>query len=130
MPLPLKVVFIGANGPDAVIAELQRGGYAPEVSRVANPEQLREALGIKPDVAICDFTAEGFGAMEALRQIQDMTLDLPPIVVSGKIRDAEVLSVLKAGAADHMTRNNLMRLNAAVEREIRGVEMRRERVCL
>src|SRR5436190_196794 len=103
MPLPLKVIFIGENGPDAVIAELQRGGYTPEVSRVANSEQLREALGIKPDVAICDFTPDRFGAIEALRQIQDMTLDLPLIVVSGKIRDAEVLSLLKAGAADHLT---------------------------
>src|SRR5207302_9297687 len=112
MPLPLKVVFIGENNPDAVIAELQRGGYTPEVSRVADCEQLHEALGTKPDVAICDFTGEGFGAMEALRQIQDMSLDLPLIVVSGKIRGAEVLSVLKAGAADHLTRNNLMRLNA------------------
>src|SRR6266849_5580168 len=130
MPHPLKVIFIGENGPDAVIAELQRGGYTPDVARVVNREQLREALALKPDVAICDFTAGSFGVMEALKQIQDMTLDLPLIVVSGKIRDAEVLSVLKAGAADHMTRTNLMRLNAAVEREIRGVKMRRDRVRL
>src|SRR5262249_55355089 len=52
------------------------------------------------------------------------------IVVSGKIRDADVLAVLKAGAADHMTRSNLMRLNAAVERELRAARMRRERARL
>ena len=37
---------------------------------------------------------------------------------------------LKAGAADHMTRSNLMRLNAAVEREIRAAKLRRERIRL
>src|SRR5437763_1687933 len=109
MPQRLKVIFIGESGPDAVVAELHRGGYSPDVARVANCEQLREALAAKPDVAISDFASNGFGAIEALGQIQEMTVDLPLIVVSGKIRDADVLTVLKAGAADHMTRNNLMR---------------------
>src|SRR5215212_4048449 len=130
MPQPLKVIFIGETSPDAIAAELQRGDYAPEVTRVSNSEELREALALKSDVAICDLAADCFGALEALQQIQDMTLDLPLIVISGKIRDSEVLSVLKAGAADHMTRTNLMRLNAAVEREIRSVKMRRDRIRL
>src|SRR5882724_2517561 len=130
MTQSLKVIFIGESGPDAVVAELERGGYAPEVSPVANCEQLRDALSLKPDVAISDFSTKRFGALEALQQIQDMRLDLPLIVVSGKIRDSDVLTVLKAGAADHMTRSNLMRLNAAVEREIRSVKMRRDRIGL
>jgi signal transduction histidine kinase/ActR/RegA family two-component response regulator len=50
--------------------------------------------------------------------------------VVGKAKDADVLAVLKAGAADHMTRTNLMRLNAAVERELRFAKMRRERNAL
>ena len=84
-----------------------------------------------PDIAISDFAvAHGFGALEALRVIQEKGLDLPLIVVSGKIRDADVLAVLKAGAADHLTRSNLMRLNAAVERELRSARMRRDRVRL
>jgi two-component system, cell cycle sensor histidine kinase and response regulator CckA len=130
MPQALKVIYIGESGADAVVAELQRGGYAPEICRVADADQLHHALGTTPDIAISDFAANGFGALEALREIQERSVDLPLIVVSGKIRDADVLSVLKAGAADHLTRNNLMRLNAAVEREIRGVKMRRDRIRL
>src|SRR5215471_16513264 len=130
MAQSLKVIFIGDSGLDAVVAELQRGGYSPEVDRVADRDQLREALASKPDVAISDFGANRFGALEALRLIQESNIDLPLIVVSGKIRDSDVLTVLKAGAADHLTRNNLMRLNAAVEREIRGVKMRRDRIRL
>ena len=130
MAHPLKVLFIGETGSDAVIAELQRGGYTPEMTEVASCTELRDALSGKPEIAISDFTAAGFGALQALREIQELGLDLPLIVVSGKIRDADVLSVLKAGAADHLTRNNLMRLNAAVEREIRSVKMRRDRIRL
>ncbi len=71
-----------------------------------------------------------FGALQALRTIQEKAIDLPVIVVSGKIKDSDVLSALKAGAADHMTRSNLMRLNAAVEREIRAAKSRRDRIRL
>src|SRR5438309_2101635 len=99
MPHPLKVIFIGGIAPDAVIAELQRGGYTPETALAANREQLRDALNGKPDVAISDFIGDDFGAIEALQEIQQLNVDLPLIVVSGKIRDADVLSALKAGAA-------------------------------
>ena len=59
----------------------------------------------KYDLAIADFTA-GCGALEALRGIQEAGIDLPLIVVSGKAKDSDVITVLKAGAADHMTRGN------------------------
>ena len=62
--------------------------------------------------------------------MQEAGIDLPLIVVSGKAKDAEVLAALKAGAADHMARGNLMRLNAAVERELRSAKMRRDRNAL
>jgi signal transduction histidine kinase/ActR/RegA family two-component response regulator len=86
---------------------------------------IREAW----DIAIADFQSQ-CTALEALRIVQQAGIDLPLIVVSGRIKDADVLAVLKAGAADHMTRGNLMRLNAAVERELRSAKMRRERNVL
>jgi signal transduction histidine kinase len=126
----LKVVFIGETGSEALVDELRRGGFSPELTTVSDAVQLSDALMANPDIVISDCKAGEFGALQALRQIQDLRLDLPLIVVSGKVRDAEVLAVLKAGAADHLTRTNLMRLNAAVEREIRNVKSRRESIRL
>src|SRR5205814_10230471 len=88
---------------------------------------LRESLRQKWNMAISDFTVADFGALAALKIIHERGIDLPVLVVSGRIRDADVLCVLKAGPADHLTRRNLMRLNAAVEREIRAARLRRER---
>ena len=138
MPYPLKVLLIGESGPvaqgdapgDALRAELQRGDFQPSFEFVLDREQLARALAGGADIAISDFSTREFSALEALRVIQEQAVDLPLIVVSGKIKDSDVLSVLKAGAADYLTRGNLMRLNAAVEREIRGARMRRERVRL
>jgi two-component system cell cycle sensor histidine kinase/response regulator CckA len=150
MSYPLKVLLIGESGPDALgdalvdtsgdalgdasggalRAELERGDYQPTFEFVGDREQLASALEKGADIAISDFSTGEFSALEALRVIQEQTIDLPLIVVSGTIKDSDVLSVLKAGAADHLTRGNLMRLNAAVEREIRGARIRRERIRL
>src|SRR6266545_3179506 len=100
MAQSLKLLFIGESGVDAVVDELQRGNYAPTIDRVTNREELERALAASPDIAISDFAVgAGFGALDALTLIQEQALDLPLIVVSGKIRDADVLAVLKAGAA-------------------------------
>jgi len=130
MSMPLCVLFIGETGAEVVSAELESGGYAPSFQRVVTEEQLHRALSGHCDIAISDFAVGNFGALGALRAIQEKGVDLPLIVVSGKIKDSDVLAVLKAGAADHLTRSNLMRLNAAVEREIRAAKLRRERTRL
>ncbi len=131
MSTQLRVLFIGADGAKAIAAELERGGYSPTVEQVTNEDQLAAALPGTWDIAISDFVVDGdFGALAALRIFREKNVDLPLIVVSGKIRGRDVVSVLKAGAADHLTRRNLMRLDAAVEREIRAARMRRERLRL
>src|SRR6516162_5999437 len=129
MGQPLRVLLIGDIGVDAIAAELRSGGYTPFYRTVSDCTQLRAAIAEAWDIAIADFQPR-CGAIEALRIVQEAGIDLPLIVVSGKAKDADILAVLKAGAADHMMRNNLMRLNAAVERELRSAKMRRDRNAL
>jgi len=126
----LKVLYIGDAGAGAVQAELERGGFDATFRQVSGEADLLKSLISQFDIAVADFVPGVFGALEALRIVQERGIDLPLIVVSGKISEAEVQAVLKAGAADHLTRRNLMRLNAAVERELRGVRIRRERTKL
>ena len=131
MAEPLRVLLIGDTGLDsALIAELERGDFQPTVRKAGSQPDLEAALDQKWDIAIAQYAARQFGAMEALRVIHERELDLPTIVVSGRLKDADVASILKAGAADHVTRDNLLRLTAAVERELRAVRLRRERTAL
>src|SRR5580658_128916 len=130
MSRPLRVLFIGESGVDLVSAELRNGGYEPAIEIATDCRQLREALRTAWDIAISEFQTARCGALQALQTIQESGVDLPLIVVSGKIKDADVLAVLKAGAADHLTRTLLMRLNAAVERELRSARIRRDRTRL
>jgi two-component system, cell cycle sensor histidine kinase and response regulator CckA len=127
MSTTLRVLFIGQTGAAAVLTELSSGGYKPGCETVTTLEELRKALASSWDVAITFSVTGELGALKALALIQEKRVDLPLIVVTGRIKDADVVAALKAGAADHMTRPNLMRLNAAVEREVRAVRLRRER---
>jgi len=130
MTQPLRILFIGLTGSDPVADELRRGGYDPSLEFVTTRQQLEDALFAAWDIAISDYKVGDFGVIEALRVIQANATDLPLIVISGRIRQADILAALTAGAADHLTRGNLMRLNAAVERELRAAKMRRERTRL
>jgi signal transduction histidine kinase len=130
MPDSLRILLIGETGADAIAAELRRGGYDPAFERAATRQELDAALETGCDIAISDFTVGDIGALEALRAILEKGIDLPLMVVSGDIAEADVLAALKAGAADHLRRGALMRLNAAVERELRAAKMRRERTRL
>jgi len=131
MPEPVRVLFIGESGADAVSAELERGGYQPHLEPITTRQELQNVLADGWDVVISDFSCgDRFGALQALEVIHEHGVDVPLIVVSGRIKDSDALAALKAGATDHLTRNNLMRLNAAVEREIHAARMRRERLRL
>src|SRR5215831_4517651 len=120
MPTPLRVLLISNDGSDAVSTELARGGYEAYFEPISTAAELIDALSSNWDLAISDFVVGEVGAIAALNIIQEKGVDLPLIAVTGKVKDSDVLSVLKAGAADHLTRSNLMRLNAAVERELRA----------
>src|SRR5580704_8285875 len=124
MALALQILYIGDSGAVAVHAELTRGGYAPTFHHVTSEAHFLQALATHFDIAISDFVVEDFGALAALRIVQDRGVDLPLIVVSGKNDEAGLQAALKAGAADHLSRRNLTRLNAAVERELRAARMR------
>jgi two-component system, cell cycle sensor histidine kinase and response regulator CckA len=127
---PLRVLYIGAGGEDAVTTELRRGGFEPSVESAGPLAELPGTLDESWDIAIAGFDAADYGALEALRIIREKNLDLPLIVVSSGTGDAGVPAVLEAGAADYFRRGGLARLSAAVRRELRAARLRRERTRL
>ncbi len=100
--------------------ELRRGGYTPVVQRVDDVTSLSAALATGTwDVILCDYVIPGLDAHDALRVVQESGLELPFIVVSGRIGEDEAATILKAGAHDFVTKEKLARLVPAIERERR-----------
>ncbi|KCZ71446.1 PAS domain S-box [Candidatus Methanoperedens nitroreducens] len=126
----LRVLIVEDSKDDAllVVRELSRGCYDPVFERVDTAEAMSEALEEKTwDVIISDYVMPHFSGLEALGLLQKSGLDLPFIIVSGKIREDVAVEAMRAGAHDYIMKDNLTRLVPAIQREMCEAEMRRER---
>src|SRR5215203_2239968 len=131
----LRVLLVEDSENDAMLLlrELRRGGYQPHAQRVFTPEDMQKALraadakGEPFQVVISDYYMPRFRAPDALRLLRELGYDVPFIVVSGKIGEDAAVGIMKAGANDYLTKENMSRLCPAIEREVREAEVRRER---
>ena len=130
MGIPLKVLIVEDSEDDLflLLHELRKGGYSPEYLSVCTSEPMRKALASSEwDVVISDYNMPGFSALAALDLLKASGLDLPFILVSGKIGEDQAVAAMKAGAHDYVMKQNLSRLVPAIEREIRESGERRMR---
>jgi phosphoserine phosphatase RsbU/P len=130
MGKPLRVLIVEDSEDDAVLLtfELRRGDYSPISKRIETVEALQQALAEETwDVVISDYVLPGFSGLEALRLVRRSGLDLPFIVVSGKIGEDTAVQAMKEGANDYLIKGNISRLVPAIEREMQEAEVRRKR---
>lgn len=130
MATPLKILIVEDSEDDLflLLHELRKGGYAPEYVSVCTANAMRSSLTERQwDVITSDYNMPGFSALAALKLLQESGLDLPFIVVSGKIGEDQAVAAMKAGAHDYVMKQNLSRLAPAIEREIREADERRRR---
>ena len=131
---PLRVLVVEDSEDDAalLVRELRRGGYEPALERVDTPEGMERALreadrrGEPFEVVISDYYMPRFRAPDALALLRGLGHDVPFIVISGKIGEDAAVGVLKAGADDYLSKENLSRLCPTIECELGEAEVRRE----
>ena len=129
MPRMLKILIIEDSEDDALllIRHLRKDGYDPVYETVDTAEAAAQALEEKTwDIIISDYVLPRFSGLDFLKLLQSKNLDIPCIIVSGKISDEIAVAAMRAGARDYITKDNLKRLGPAVERELHQVEVRRE----
>ncbi|HEY5514129.1 MAG TPA: SpoIIE family protein phosphatase [Geomonas sp.] len=130
MGKPLRVLIVEDSEDDALLLvfELRRGDYSPVSRRVETVETLQQALDEETwDVVISDYVLPGFSGLEALRLVRKSGLDLPFIIVSGKIGEDTAVQAMKEGANDYLIKGSVSRLVPAIEREMQEAEVRRKR---
>ncbi len=130
MTQPLSVLLIEDSEDDALLLmrELRRSGYDPEVKRVETPEAMEKALKNGSwNIIISDYVLPRFNGIAALTILKNSGLDIPFIIMSGKIGEEVAVDAMKAGAHDYVMKDNMRRLGQAVVRELREAAVRRER---
>jgi len=131
MGAPLKVLLVEDSEDDALLLMrmLRRGGYDPAWERVDTAATMEAALDAHSwDLVISDHSMPAFSSSAALGLLRlKGFVDLPFIIVSGQIGEDAAVAAMKAGAHDYLMKDNLARLNSAIERELREADVRRER---
>jgi len=126
----LKALIVEDSDDDAqlLVRELRRNGYLVAFERVENAEQMSKALAHGEfDIIFSDYSLPEFDAPRALELLKQSGPDIPFIIVSGTVSEDVAVLSMKAGAHDYLPKGNLIRLIAAVERELREAQQREAR---
>ncbi|MBE3133829.1 MAG: HD domain-containing protein [Acidobacteria bacterium] len=130
MGTDLRTLIVDDSEADAglLLHELRGGGYTPRHARVDTAEAMAAQLAAEAwDVLLLDVKMPSFSAMAALELLRSFDLDLPAIIVSGEVGEEAAAALMRAGAHDYLKKGHLERLNATIARELREVEVRRQR---
>jgi diguanylate cyclase (GGDEF)-like protein len=126
----LRVLIVEDSEDDAELLaiELESGGYQVIHERVDTKKDMESALKKFPtwDIVLADYSMPQFSAIAALNLLKEWELDLPFVIVSGKIGEDTAVAAMKAGAHDYLVKGKLARLIPAVERELREAVLREE----
>lgn len=130
MGTALRLLLVEDSEDDALllVRQLQRGGYDVCCRRVQVAEDFCAALAEETwDLVISDYSLPRFNAPAALELFQQRQRDIPFLVVSGRVGEETAVALMKAGAHDYVMKSGLVRLPAAVARELEEAQVRRER---
>lgn len=126
-PLHVLIVEDSQNDADLIVHKLRSAGYDFISHRVDTVEAMSTALDQKSwDMVISDFMMPRFSGLAALELLKEKSLDIPFIIVSGKIGEETAVEAMKAGANDYIMKQNLARLGPAVKRELLEAAVRRD----
>jgi PAS domain S-box-containing protein len=125
----LKVLIIEDDRVDAelMVRELERAGFSPDWSRVDTEADYLASLERRPEVILSDSNLPLFDGLEALDLLQQRGLDIPFILVSGRVGEDRAVDAMKRGACDYLLKDRLARLGEAVRRAVDERRLRDER---
>jgi len=125
----IRVLIVEDDPVDAdlMIRELRRGGYEPESVRVETEADYLAELEKDPEVILSDSRLPLFDGLEALHLLNKKGLDIPFILVSGRMGEDLAVEAMKSGACDYLLKDRLARLGEAVRRAVDDRSVRAER---
>ena len=129
MPRSLTALIIEDRPADAelMVDQLHQAGFDLRWERVETREQYLARLRPDLDFIVADYKLPRFDALKALRLLQDRSLDIPFIIVTGAVGAQTVTASLREGADDCLLKDRLARLGPAVEQALEARRLRDER---
>jgi PAS domain S-box-containing protein len=125
-PLRLLHVEDAENDAHLLVRELERCGYDLTYTRVEAAKEMRSELAQQTwDVIISDHIMPGFSAPLALDVAKELAPQTPFLILSGEIDLNLAVLLLKSGAHDYITKDELIRVPMAIAREMEAMAGRK-----
>ena len=131
-PASLHILLVEDRDEDAQLIkrELKRAEISCRTLRVDTADGLRRELrDFAPDIVLADYSIPGFGGMAALEMLRREAPLVPLIIVTGSLDEETAAECIKAGAADYVLKNHLVRLGPAVSSALALRRSRAERAA-
>jgi signal transduction histidine kinase/DNA-binding response OmpR family regulator len=129
MTTPIHILLLEDNPADVelITNELTQSGLSAVWTRVENQAAYLAQLAARPDIILADHALPQFNGRQALKLLQEQSLDIPFIVISGTIGEEEAAEYIKLGAADYLLKDRLRRLGSAITQALKQHQLRDEK---
>lgn len=118
-----------ATDAELIRRNLQRDGFVVEARRVETREAyMAEVENFTPHVILSDFSLPHFDGLSALEFAHENYPHVPFIFVSGTINEDTAIAAMRGGATDYVLKTNLKRLVPTVQRALKEVHSRAQRI--
>jgi putative nucleotidyltransferase with HDIG domain len=130
MTIPVRVLILEDRQPDAELAlhELRREGFEPLARRVDTREDFIAALDQDVDIILADYSLPQFDALQALRLLNQRSINAPVIILTGSISEEAAVQCMREGASDYLIKDRLARLGSAVNQALEQKKLRQEKI--
>ena len=121
----LKILMVEHSEADAekILQLLVQSGFQLDYIRVSTIVELHDALLVRNwDVILSDYHLPQLHVEEVLCIIKEQNLDIPLIVVSGRVDEEAAAHIMALGAYDFMMKKNLARLVPVIRRSLHEVD--------
>jgi putative nucleotidyltransferase with HDIG domain len=133
----LRILYLedDRNDVELVRAVLGNSGLVFELEHVEGRESYLRALekGYH-DAIIIDFKLPAFDGLSALKIAKEKCMDVPAIILSGSLSDAQAFAIINEGATDYVLKDRLIRLpfsiRRAVHEQVEMIELREAKEAL
>jgi PAS domain-containing protein len=129
----IKVLCVEDRPADAELIELhlKRSDMQVVFHLVDSRDAYVEALeNFVPDVITCDHALPSFNSFDALKLLQQTSLSVPFIVISGTLTEDQAIELVREGADDFLLKDNLRRLPLTVVNLVEKYSFENERSLL
>jgi diguanylate cyclase (GGDEF)-like protein len=128
--LGVRLLIVEDSEDDARLLYSELVGANRDIShlRVDCAGDMRAALAAAEwDIVISDHNLPRFSSLEALSVLKESGKDIPFIIYSGVVSEHVAVAAMRSGARDSIPKGNFARLLPAIDREIQGAAIRREK---